>query len=80
MMTPLVALMVMSGSLNASISGCPLMQRKTVLFGMLAFNCVTLFPFALTHLFCYTASGQLVVCHAHNHAITSDFLYLLEGL
>lgn len=28
-------------------------------------NCITLFPFVLTSLFCCTAYGKLLVCHAH---------------
>jgi hypothetical protein len=55
------ALMVMSGSSNASISG-PVWTVSAS--GTPAFNRVTLFPFALTLLFRCTARGRLLVCDA----------------
>jgi hypothetical protein len=58
--------MVMSESLNVSISS-PLMLKKTVLFRqILRLKCqhLTVIAFALMHLFSCTAYGSLLVCHA----------------
>jgi hypothetical protein len=48
--------------------------------GMLAFNCVTMFPLSVMHLFswcCCTACDLLLVCHKHGHMITCKQSYLL---
>jgi hypothetical protein len=42
---------------------------------MPAFNCVTLFLFALMHQFCCIAHGRLLVCHAHSYVIMCDWPY-----
>lgn len=48
--------------------------------GILAFNCATLFPLALTCPYCCIACGQLLVCHTHSKVISCDWAYLAAAL
>jgi hypothetical protein len=47
---------------------------------MPAFNCISLFLFALMCLFCCTARVQPPVWHAHSHVITCNWLYSVAAI